>query len=213
LRSASSWIKFKVSRTVRPSRSSVCTTITSPSRAYAMTSRSPGPVRRRAGLPVDVDPIARDPDPLKRVDLPIEVLLHRRHARVPKLHVRTVPQVLGVREKRNAFLEPTYGTAAAQYLPRGVRAAHGRPRSKEMERLLGPTTYVRRRALLSAQTRARQSMALSVVECGCALAGVGECRILIERRSGERVVLPQSSREGDVLRARVAVIIAHSARG
>ena len=34
----------------------------------------PGPVRRRAGLPVDVDPIARDPDPLKRVDLSIEVL-------------------------------------------------------------------------------------------------------------------------------------------
>src|SRR5450755_3242978 len=46
----------------------------------------PGPVRRRAGLPVDVDPIARDPDLLERVDLPIEILLHRRHTRVPKLH-------------------------------------------------------------------------------------------------------------------------------
>src|SRR5450755_297446 len=37
----------------------------------------PGPIRRRAGLLVDVDPIARDPGLLKRVDLPIEVLLHR----------------------------------------------------------------------------------------------------------------------------------------
>lgn len=35
----------------------------------------PGPVGRRAGLLVDVDPLARDPDPGERVDLAIEVLL------------------------------------------------------------------------------------------------------------------------------------------
>ena len=74
----------------------------------------------------------------------------------------------------------------------------------------GPVMHESRFPRKPGRDRAR---ALSVVECGCALAGVGECRILIERRSGERVVLPQSSREGDVLRARVAVIIAHSARG
>ncbi len=47
----------------------------------------PGPVGRRAGLLINVDPIARDPDLLERVDLPIEVLLHRRHPRIPKIHL------------------------------------------------------------------------------------------------------------------------------
>ncbi len=139
----------------------------------------------------------------ERIALAIEVLLDRRHRAYPNSTLATVPQVVDVRAKRERLCGTDMWDASAQCLPSRVPAVHGRPSSKEMERLLGPTTYVRRRALLSAQTRARQSMALSVVECGCALAGVGECRILIERRSGERVVLPQSSREGDVLRARV----------
>jgi len=41
-RSARSWMRLRVSRTVRPSRSRVCTTITSPSRAYSSTAFSPG---------------------------------------------------------------------------------------------------------------------------------------------------------------------------
>ena len=41
-RSASSWIRFRVSRTVRPNLSSVCTTITSPARAYPVTACRPG---------------------------------------------------------------------------------------------------------------------------------------------------------------------------
>ena len=35
----------------------------------------PGPVGRRPGLLVDIDPLARDPDPGERVDLSIEILL------------------------------------------------------------------------------------------------------------------------------------------
>jgi len=41
-RSVSSWIRFKVSRTVRPSRSRVCTKISSPHRANSSTARNPG---------------------------------------------------------------------------------------------------------------------------------------------------------------------------
>ena len=43
----------------------------------------PRPARCRAGLLVDLDPVARDPSLFERVDLPIEVLLDRRDARVP----------------------------------------------------------------------------------------------------------------------------------
>jgi hypothetical protein len=45
------------------------------------------------------------------------------YARVPKLHARTVPQVVDVREKRNAFLGPTCGSVSAQRLPSSVPAA------------------------------------------------------------------------------------------
>jgi hypothetical protein len=55
------------------------------------------------------------------IDLAIEILLHRRHSRVSELHARTVPQILGVRYKRNAFLAPTCGMASAQRLPLDVR--------------------------------------------------------------------------------------------
>ncbi len=78
LRSASSWIKFKVSRTVRPTDRAVHDDHVPLARVRDDLSE-PGPVRRRAGLPVDVDPVARDPDLFERVDLPIEILLHRLH--------------------------------------------------------------------------------------------------------------------------------------
>ena len=71
------------------------------------------PVGRRAGLLIDVDPVSRDPGLLESIDLPIEILLDRRHAHVSKFHRRTVPQVVDVRGKRNAFLGPTYGTVSA----------------------------------------------------------------------------------------------------
>jgi hypothetical protein len=41
-RAARSWIRFRVSRTVRPSLSRVWTTMTSPSRAYSITACKPG---------------------------------------------------------------------------------------------------------------------------------------------------------------------------
>ncbi len=111
----------------------------------------PGPVRRRAGLPVDVDPIARDPDLFERVDLPIEVLLHRRHARVPELHAPDRTGCSAEREKRHrlfgtnlwdghrqqstgqrgAGVAPFHfqgsGTATSPRLSRALATAAGRP--------------------------------------------------------------------------------------
>jgi hypothetical protein len=72
-RAARSWIRFRVSRTVRPSRSRVWTTMTSPSRAYSITA-CPGAVGGGAGLLVDVVPLGRDPCRLERDDMPIEVV-------------------------------------------------------------------------------------------------------------------------------------------
>src|SRR4051794_9995327 len=79
---------FSVSRTVRPRRSRVCTTITSPSRAYSRTARSPGRSTVAPDFLVDVDPIAGDAGVDERFDLSVEVLLGGRDARVSELHDR-----------------------------------------------------------------------------------------------------------------------------
>jgi len=69
-RSASSWIRLSVSRTVRPSRSRVCTTITS---GPGVLEQDPQPeaVGGGAGLLVQIDPLGRDPGSGQRVDLPV----------------------------------------------------------------------------------------------------------------------------------------------
>lgn len=59
----------------------------------------------------------------ERIALAIEVLLDRRHRAYPNSTLATVPQVVDVREKRNAFLGPTCGPVSAQRLPSSVPAA------------------------------------------------------------------------------------------
>ena len=54
---------------------------------------------------------------LQRVDLPVQVLLRGRDARIPKIHTKNVPEVLHLRRLRHAVTAPTCGTPAERGAP------------------------------------------------------------------------------------------------
>ena len=90
-----------------------------------------GPVGRRPGLLVDVDPLARDPDLRERVDLSIEVLLDGCDACVPELHTVTVPEVVDVRNKRNVVV----GTDLWDDRPPAMTRVKERPKRRSISKI------------------------------------------------------------------------------
>ncbi len=133
-RSVSSWMRLRVSRTVRPSRSRVHHDHV----AFAGVGQcrlQPGAVGRGTGLPVQVDPLRRDPGLLQGVDLPVQVLLGRRDPRVSQLHRRTVPEVLLVRLLRDSVVGLTCGTDLWMPVTPGAR-------SRQLVLPGCPTSYV-----------------------------------------------------------------------
>jgi len=95
---ATSGMRLRVSRTVRPSRSRVCTTITSRDRRTRDRMQT-GPLGRGPRLLVDVDSIAADPSCGERVDLPFQVLLRGRHPRISQFHAENISEVVSVQQE------------------------------------------------------------------------------------------------------------------
>ncbi len=81
----------------------------------------------------------------------IEVLLHRRHTRVPKLHT-PVPDVPTEREKRHCVSGLTSGMPNGQQSRSSAKHQMGRLTSKEVERRIRQAIPSRSRGSLSAQS-------------------------------------------------------------
>jgi hypothetical protein len=64
----------------------------------------------RAGLLVDIDPISPNTDLGERLDLAVEVLLGRRHPRIPQIHAANVPEAVIEPDFRNTVSGTAFET-------------------------------------------------------------------------------------------------------